>query len=212
MDYVIYLPILFFSVVLHEYSHGYTAYRYGDDTAYLMGRLSFNPIKHVDPVGTILIPLVCIMSGMPPFGWAKPVPVNFYRLNDPVNDMAKVALAGPVSNLILVLISALILKVMVSVGNFGGIFTSVLFFTVMINLLLAIFNLIPVPPLDGSRILAALLPKDLSNKYMQLERYGMLIVIVLIVTRLFNVIVMPIFNLAFSLVISFTGVSQYVQF
>jgi Zn-dependent protease len=145
------------------------------------------------------------------FGWARPVPVNFYRLRNPKKDMAKVALAGPLSNLLLVLISALALKAFVAAGSDSGIIVSIFVYSVMINLLLAIFNLIPIPPLDGSRIVAGLLPDRLANKYMNLERYGMFIVFALVLTGAFSYIIVPLFKMALSLVFSFIGVG-YGQF
>ncbi len=205
------MPILFFSVILHEFAHGYTAYMHGDDTAYIMGRLTFNPLAHVDMFGTIILPAVCYFTHIPMFGWARPVPVNFYRLRNPKKDMAKVALAGPLSNLLLVLITAVALKAFVAAGSDSGIIVSIFVYSVMINLLLAIFNLIPIPPLDGSRIVAGLLPDRLANKYMNLERYGMFIVFALVLTGAFSYIIVPLFKMALSLVFSFIGVG-YGQF
>lgn len=200
MEIFITLLILLFSIILHEYSHGYIAYKNGDDTAYLMGRLTFNPIKHIDMVGTILLPMICYFSGLPMFGWAKPVPVNFLHLNRPKTDMAKVAFAGPASNLILVALCVILYKVLILI-NFQEIFAyRILSYGIQINLILAIFNLIPVPPLDGSKIVAAFLPTKQSLKYLSLERYGMIFVIILIVTGVFRVIVMPVFNFCLHLI------------
>jgi Zn-dependent proteases len=211
MDFILYLPILFFSVILHEFAHGYTAYMYGDDTAYLMGRLTFNPLAHIDLIGTIILPAICYFMHIPMFGWARPVPVNFYRLRNPKKDMAKVALAGPLSNIFLVLISAIALKAFIAAGVNSDVIAKIFIYSVMINLLLAIFNLIPIPPLDGSRIVAGIFPYQAAQKYMRLERYGMYIVIIFILTGLFNLIVVPVFNLAIKLVFSFIGVN-YGQF
>ena len=206
MSAILYLPILFFSIILHEYAHGYIACRNGDDTAYVLGRLTFNPLKHIDLVGSIIVPLFCIMSGsLPLFGWAKPVPVNPYNLRDIKNDMAKVAFAGPASNLMLVVISALVLKLVVMFTPNFTILMLVLKYSIAINLLLALFNLMPIPPLDGSKIVARFLPPAAANKYMRFERYGMLIVIILIVTGIFSKILVPVFYVIFNLILSFVG-------
>jgi len=205
MSAIIYLPILFFSIILHEYAHGYIACRNGDDTAYVLGRLTFNPLKHIDFVGSILVPLFCLVMHWPLFGWAKPVPVNPYNLNNIRNDMAKVAFAGPASNLILVVISALALKLVVMFAPNFTLLMQVFIYSILINLLLAIFNLMPIPPLDGSKIVARFLPLETANKYMRFERYGMLFVIILIVTGAFSKIIVPVFYFIFNLILSFVG-------
>ncbi len=205
MSAIIYLPILFFSIILHEYAHGYIACRNGDDTAYILGRLTFNPLKHIDFVGSIIVPFFCITSGLPLFGWAKPVPVNPYNLNDKRNDMAKVAFAGPAANLILAAISVLLLKLTVMFLPSAKLLMQVFVYAIMINLLLALFNLMPIPPLDGSKIVARFLPVQAANKYMRFERYGMLLVIVLILIGAFEKIIVPVFYLIFNLILSFVG-------
>lgn len=205
MEIFITLLILFFSIILHEYSHGYIAYKNGDDTAYLMGRLTFNPIKHIDLFGTILLPMLCYFSGLPMFGWAKPVPVNFLRLNRPKLDMAKVAFAGPASNLLLVALCVIIYKVLILLNSQNIVFYKILSYAIQINLILAIFNLIPVPPLDGSKIVAAFLPSKQSLKYLSLERYGMIFVVILIVSGAFRIIVMPVFKFCYSLITLIIG-------
>ncbi len=205
MSAIVYLPILFFSIILHEYAHGYIACRNGDDTALVLGRLTFNPLKHIDFVGSIMVPLFCLIMHWPLFGWAKPVPVNPYNLNNIRNDMAKVAFAGPASNLILVLISALALKLTVMFMPNFALLIQVFVYSIMINLLLALFNLMPIPPLDGSKIVARFLPAQTANKYMRFERYGMLIVIALILTGIFSKIIVPIFYFIFNLILSFVG-------
>ncbi len=205
MSAFLYLPILFFSIILHEYAHGYIACRNGDDTAYLLGRLTFNPLKHIDMLGSVIVPLACYFTGMPLFGWAKPVPVNPYRLNDVRNDMAKVAFAGPASNLILAVIAMLLLKLVVMLMPESITLIKVLFYTIFINAFLAIFNLMPVPPLDGSKILVRFLPDALAVKYMQLERYGLLIVAVLIISGVFSKIIGPIATFIFNSILTFIG-------
>lgn len=200
MEIFISLLILLFSIILHEYSHGYVAYKNGDDTAYLMGRLTFNPIKHIDLVGTIILPAICYASNLPMFGWARPVPVNFLRLNSPKRDMAKVAFAGPASNLLLVALCVAIFKLLVLNGSQNITFFRILSYAIQINLILAIFNLIPVPPLDGSKIVASFLPTQQSLRYLSLERYGMIFVVILIITGAFRVILMPLFNYCLELI------------
>ena len=206
MEIFITLLILLFSIILHEYSHGYIAYKNGDDTAYLMGRLTFNPIKHIDPMGTIFLPLLCHLMHLPLFGWAKPVPVNFLRLNNPKKDMAKVAFAGPASNLLMVALCVLIFKILVVLNIQEVLFYKILIYGIQINLILAIFNLIPIPPLDGSKIIASFLPDRQSLRYLSLERYGMIFVIILIVTGAFRMIVVPVFNYCFNLISFIIGV------
>ncbi len=197
MDIIVLLPVLFFSIVLHEFAHGYAAYRLGDDTAFVLGRLTLNPLKHVDPVGTLVVPAFCYITGLPLFGWAKPVPVSVRRLNSPRADMGKVALAGPLTNFALAVACVLLLKgLLLCASHFSpaalrtGFY--VLQYAVMINILLALFNLIPVPPLDGGRIVSALLPASAAYKYeMFLGRYGMVIVIALILTGGVRYILLP---------------------
>lgn len=169
------MPILFFSVIVHEVAHGYAALRLGDETALYSGRLTLNPIPHIDPVGTIILPLFLVISHSPfLIGWAKPVPVNPYNFVNPRQDFAKVGAAGPLANIALALISAMLLTVI----NLAGLMTSfeliagLLQYSVFINILLAVFNLIPIPPLDGSRILAAILPYDKAYKYERMMRFG----------------------------------------
>lgn len=197
MDIIVLLPVLFFSIVLHEFAHGYAAYRFGDDTAYVLGRLTLNPLKHVDPVGTLAVPAFCYLTGLPMFGWAKPVPVSVHRLNSPRADMGKVAFAGPLTNLALAVVCVLLLKgLLMSASHFSasalrtGFY--VLQYAITVNVLLAVFNLIPIPPLDGSRIVSALLPAQAAYKYESFfGRYGMYIVIALILTGGVRYILMP---------------------
>jgi len=206
MEIFITILILLFSIILHEYSHGFVAYKNGDDTAYLMGRLTFNPIKHIDPMGTFVLPLLCYLMHLPLFGWAKPVPVNFLRLNNPKKDMAKVAFAGPASNLLMVALCVIIFKILIAINVQEVLFYKILIYGIQINLILAIFNLIPIPPLDGSKIIASFLPDRQSLRYLSLERYGMIFVIVLIVTGAFRIIIVPVFNYCFNLISFIIGV------
>ncbi|MBO7238307.1 MAG: site-2 protease family protein [Elusimicrobiaceae bacterium] len=196
MDLFVIIPILFFSIVLHEFAHGYVAYRLGDDTAYVLGRLTLNPLKHIDLIGTFLVPALCIISGLPVFGWAKPVPVNARRLASPFKDMGKVALAGPTANLLLAIICAFLIKLIIVSGIFSADTAErsvqCLIYGIQINVLLAVFNLMPIPPLDGGHIVAALLPLKAAIKYtMFFGRFGMWLVIGLIVTGVFKYILYP---------------------
>lgn len=205
MDLFIVLPVLFFSIVLHEFAHGYAAYRLGDETAYLTGRLTLNPLKHIDPVGTIAVPAVCYISGLPMFGWAKPVPVNPLNFPFPRRDMAKVSAAGPSANLLLALVCAFAIKVLLVSGILSAQGTAqavkFLVYGLQINVLLAVFNLIPIPPLDGGHIAEALLPLEASIKFTRFfGRYGMYVVLGLIITGLFRFILYPPMYLVVSLI------------
>lgn len=204
MEWIIQIPILFFSVVFHEFAHGWMAKRRGDDTAYLSGRLTFNPIPHIDPFGTILLPVLCALTHMPMFGWAKPVPINPYRMYEPRKDVVKVALAGPLSNLILVCAAIVMAHVVLLLGMGGlqPLLLHSLFFAIVINLCLALFNLIPIAPLDGSQILAGLLPHELAMKYERHVPYGMWIMLALIATGTFKYILGVPLNLALAFLVN----------
>lgn len=205
------LPILFFSIVLHEFAHGFVAYRLGDDTAYLSDRLTLNPFKHVDIMGTLVVPGLCYIMGWPLFGWAKPVPVNPMRLPSPRKDMGKVAMAGPAVNLLLAVLCAGLLKLFFMLrGHFSEqIFMSVnylLQYGMLINVFLAIFNLMPIPPLDGGRIVTALLPVQKAVWYEQfLGRFGMWIVFALILTGAVKFLLFPPAQLILTLLVKIFG-------
>jgi Zn-dependent protease len=193
MEWILQLPVLFFSVIFHEFAHGMAAYRRGDDTAYLSGRLSFNPLPHIDPVGTILLPAACIFMGMPAIGWAKPVPVNPYRLHSPRADMAMVALSGPLSNIFLALVSAVILKAITvfMTGDLAFTLMRAFGFSVLINVALAIFNMIPVFPLDGSQVALGVLKGRTLELYEKHLPYGVYIIIGLMLTGMIKYIILP---------------------
>jgi len=170
--------ILVLSAAVHEYMHGFMADRLGDPTAKLAGRLTLNPIKHLDLVGSLIVPLLLIVSGVGfVFGWAKPVPYNPYNLRDRKYGPAKVAAAGPLGNFILAFILALAWRFILIEGSEFNFFMSSAIF---INLLLMVFNLLPIPPLDGSKILAAFLPVELAHRYLSLERFGFFFIILFI--------------------------------
>ena len=197
MEIILFLPILFFSIVLHEFAHGYVAYRLGDDTAYYGGRLTLNPIKHIDPVGTLAVPAFCHLIGVPIFGWARPVPVNPLKFPSPRRDMGKVALAGPLTNFALALVCVLLLKLLIIFHQHIPATTletmfKLLQYGMFINVLLAIFNLLPIAPLDGGRIVAALLPLKAACAYdFFLARWGMWLVIGLVATGAVKYILFP---------------------
>ena len=188
------LPILLFSIIVHEYSHGAVADYFGDDTARLLGRLTFNPIPHIDPMGSIVIPILCLMTGSPIFGWAKPVPVNESRLRGRLA-ATLVSAAGPLSNFFLAVVFAcgLWLALFGARGtSFYPLLLAVLQYGILINLYLCVFNLIPIPPLDGSRVLSRVLPESLAWFYQRLEPYGFLIIMLLLAGGFFPRVVSPI--------------------
>lgn len=187
------VPVLV-AITFHEAAHGYVAWRLGDHTAKDLGRVTFSPIRHIELMGTIVIPLVLLIFRAPfLFGWAKPVPVNFTNLRKPRRDMVLVAAAGPGTNLLLALISAILLHIVPFFGDETGKWISNnLGNSILINLVLAVFNMLPLPPLDGGRVAVGLLPKRLGEQLARLERVGFLIVLLLL-------FVVPIVGNAFGL-------------
>jgi len=197
--------ILLFSVIIHEVSHGLMADYLGDPTAKLAGRLTLNPINHLDPIGSILVPLLLIISqaGIV-FGWAKPVPVNPYNLRDKVYGQAKVALAGPLANIFMALFFGIILRFIPYLfsAQVGINLMTILSYIVWINLILAIFNLLPIPPLDGSHILFTFLPKQFDSLKTFLYQYQLFILLIFIF--FFFPIIIPLVNGAFYLITGFS--------
>lgn len=174
---------LFMGIIFHEVSHGYVAYRLGDPTARNAGRLSLNPVRHIDPLGTVIFPGILILLKSPfLFGWAKPVPINPSYFEEPRKGIFLVSLAGPVSNFVLAA-ACYLLFIMLQPAQGGAVFTFI-WFGIYINILLGVFNLFPVPPLDGSKLIAVFLPGRLAGQYMQMEKYGFIILILLIISGL----------------------------
>lgn len=196
MSILITLVILLFSAIVHEVSHGLMAEKLGDSTARDEGRITLNPIPHIDPFGSILLPAILLLAGSPIiFGAAKPVPVNFNNLNPKRLGMALVFLAGPFSNLILAVLFMLPIKF----GLVSGVIAEIWLKAVVINLVLAVFNLLPIPPLDGSKILGSVLPYNIMYRLLEMERYGFLIVIVFLYLGILDKILMPVVTLFFHL-------------
>lgn len=197
MNYVFLAIVFIFSAIVHEYMHGWMAYRLGDPTAKDAGRLTLNPLAHLEWFGSFFVPLTMILTSMPfVFGWAKPVPYNPYNLRDKKYGDAKVALAGPLGNLIIALFFGLFLRF---IPNFNIQFLNLLGTIVFVNLVLMVFNLIPIPPLDGSKILATFLSPRAREKFLSLEKTGFILVILFVM--LGGGIMVPIVNWLFKIII-----------
>ena len=180
--------VFFYAVILHECAHGWVANKLGDPTAKMLGRLTLNPLKHVDLIGTILLPVTLLLvHSSVVFGWAKPVPVNYLNLRHPRRDMMWVGIAGPIVNIALAFIFSWLLALPLSQADHR-----VVEMAIIINLVLAVFNMMPIPPLDGSRLVMAFLPKELALPYARLENYGIAIVFLLLYMGIFDKLVWPI--------------------
>ena len=221
---VIAIPVIV-AITFHEAAHGFVAWRLGDDTAYRMGRVSFNPLKHVDAFGTILLPAILLLAKSPfLFGYAKPVPVDFSRLNSPRRDMVLVAAAGPGINLVLAVASGALLHVVdLLSGDANQILALGLKASIYINVLLAVFNMLPLPPLDGGRVAVGLLPDAPARLLARLERWGIpILIVVLFVAPLvaaqfgvsftpFRSVILPIVQFVINMIETITGTSAALQ-
>lgn len=218
---IISLFVLLFAITVHEAAHGWTAARFGDPTAQLLGRVTLNPLPHIDPIGTVLLPLLLVLAGFPAFGWAKPVPVNPLNLRHPRKDNLWISAAGPVANLSVAFFSMIILVFLKILSSDVSLFLRqillgrgslppgfyplqglalILFYAILINTYLAVFNLIPVPPLDGGGIMLGLLPAEAAAKYERLRPFGFLIVLGLIYLGILNIIIRPIEIIIYTLI------------
>ncbi len=203
------LPVIF-AITVHEFAHGWVASKFGDQSAKMLGRLTLNPIKHIDPIGTILVPIVLLILTGFVFGWAKPVPVNANNFKSPRTDMAWVAIAGPISNFLMAIAWAVVLKIglllQTSTPDIGLflIYSGVI--GVSINLILALLNLLPIPPLDGSHIVSAFLSKRLAWQFNRIAPYGFFILIGLMLLGLLTPLIMEPFNMVRGLLFTMVGI------
>lgn len=203
MDVILFVAILIFSVVIHEYFHGWAADQLGDPTAKNLGRLTLNPIVHFDPIGSFLVPLFLILLNFPPFGWAKPVPYNPNNLRNQKRDPVLVAIAGPLANLLIAIVFGLCMRLVLVINIPSKVLLLTAFeAVVVVNLILALFNLLPIPPLDGSKLLFAVLPARAHKIKSFLEKYGFFIVLVIVfVPGLFEQFILPVYWLLYRIIV-----------
>ena len=201
------LPVIL-AITLHEAAHGYVAKKYGDLTAYAQGRVTLNPLRHIDPMGTIIVPLLLLAVSSPYlFGWAKPVPVNFGNLRHPKRDMLWVAAAGPGANLLMAFLWALVFKLGLAIpeSNFSEPMLLMGQAGILINVILLVLNLLPLPPLDGGRIAVSLLPQRIAYRFAQIEPYGFIILLAMLFTGVLGAVIGPFILITIRLVAWFVG-------
>lgn len=205
------IPVLF-AITVHETAHGWMALRFGDPTAKMLGRLTLNPIKHIDPIGTILVPGILLMIGGFLFGWAKPVPITWENLKHPRRDMAWVAAAGPLSNLLMAAFWAVVVRLATLMGSASEGWTMFVVYVgvagMFVNAVLMMLNLFPLPPLDGGRVASSLLPPRLSWQYGKIEPYGFPILVVLLITGMLGKILWPLITLLLSVLVPLAGLDE----
>ena len=204
------LPVLF-AITLHEAAHGYVAKYFGDMTAYAAGRVSLNPLRHIDLVGTLIVPVVSLLLTSVMFGWAKPVPVNFANLRHPKRDMLWVAAAGPLSNLLMALIWALALNVGVGLGTSHAASAWLMFVGaagIFVNVIFFVLNLFPLPPLDGGRIMVSLLPNHLAWRFARIERFGFIILLLLLFSGVLGLFLSPLITASLSGIATVFGIPE----
>jgi len=185
------LGIVLVALAVHEAAHAWSADRLGDPTARLLGRVTLNPIRHIDPIGTVLMPALMVATNLPLLGWAKPVPVNISRLGHPRRDFMIVAAAGPLSNIAQAVVAAVLLRALFFSGADPGIWGGILIWFMQINLILAFFNLIPIPPLDGGNVLAGLLPRPAAAMFERIRPFGFILLYALVLTDVLFVLIVP---------------------
>ena len=204
------LPVIF-AITLHEAAHGYVARRFGDSTAYMLGRVTLNPVKHIDLLGTIVLPIVTLALSPFMFGWAKPVPVNFNNLREPKKDMLWVAAAGPASNLAQLvawaIVAAVVARTVEPSGLVGVFWLSVADAGIKVNIMFALLNLLPILPLDGGRIVTSLLPGRLSHAYQGTERFGLVILLVLLFSGVIGWVLNPLYRGMYNQTLNFIGLA-----
>lgn len=207
MGLILLLPLLVFSVIVHEVSHGVVALRCGDDTALYSGRLTLNPLPHLDPIGSVIFPAICVLAHLPVFGWAKPVPINPNRFTNYRSGVISVSLAGPGANFLVAIMCTVALYFTATRFALTGFsfLPQLLSQAILLNLVLGVFNLLPIPPLDGSKVVSMILPRELAVRYDALEPYGIFIMMALIATGILGKVLYPTVMIIYSFLLKAVG-------